>query len=280
MLKASAGDKYNTMKTINRDKLIQEELLREHIRGRIQKRATSQLISEEKIRKVIRSIISEVATGTEEPSSHTGINVLASLLEKIVPILEADYKMLTTSGEQRESFRNHIAQAIKNSLRPIEVTNDIEGEALPESFVFTIDRETLLQEKVIIDLDPEDDEEDSDAESVSGEFIDIDDGDDDDFVQINNQNETGRNFASVTFKKIETQIVDAYDMLADEEDQDMFYEYLLTNILLYFDKFEDELMPALPDSTTAEYEEERNAEEQEIEEPSEPEEEDLGLDDL
>ena len=161
------------------------------------------------------------------------------------------------------------------------MTNDIEGEALPESFVFTIDRETLLQEKVVIDLDPEDNEEDSDAESVSGEFIDIDDGDDDDFVQINNQNETGRNFASVTFKKIETQIVDAYDMLADEEDQDMFYEYLLTNILLYFDKFEDELMPALPDSTTAEYEEEKDAEEQEIEEPSEPEEEeDLGLDDL
>ena len=30
-------------------------------------------------------------------------------------------------------------------------------------------------------------------------------------------------------------------MLADEEDQKMFYDYLLTNMLLYFDKFEDEL---------------------------------------
>ena len=35
---------------------------------------------------------------------------------------------------------------------------------------------------------------------------------------------------------------DAYDMLADEEDQNLFYDYLLTNMLLYFDKFENDII--------------------------------------
>ena len=52
-------------------------------------------------------------------------------------------------------------------------------------------------------------------------------------------------------------MVDAYDMLADEEDQKLFYDYLITNLLLYFDKFEDELESSLPDISTDEYEEEK-----------------------
>ena len=50
-------------------------------------------------------------------------------------------------------------------------------------------------------------------------------------------------------------------MLADEEDQNLFYDYLLTNMLLYFDKFEDELQSTLPDTTTPEYEKEKEKEE-------------------
>ena len=88
---------------------------------------------------------------------------------------------------------------------------------------------------------------------------------DSEFVEINDQNETGRNFAAVTFKAVEKQIVDAYGMLADEEDQNLFYDYLITNMLLYFDKFEDELQANLPATTTAEYEEEKDKEENEDE---------------
>ena len=122
--------------------------------------------------------------------------------------------------------------------------------------MFDVDKD-LLYEKIKIDLDPEDDG----TESVEGEFIDIDSDsqEDDGFVQIDDQNETGRNFAATTFNKVEKQIVDAYDMLADEKDQKMFYDYLVTNMLLYFDKFEDELQPTLPDATTPEYEEEKSS---------------------
>jgi hypothetical protein len=50
-------------------------------------------------------------------------------------------------------------------------------------------------------------------------------------------------------------------MLADEEDKDVFYDYLLTNMMLYFDKFEDELQADLPDVTTDEYEDEQEKDE-------------------
>jgi len=254
------------MITISRTSLIAEELIREHIRGRIKHKLFEQTIKEQKLRKVVRQLL-EVETGTEEPSKHTGINVLASLLEKIVPVIEDDYKMLTTSPEQRESFRNHMIQALKNALKPIDSAE--KAEKIPEGFIFEIDAETLL-EKMKIDMTPEGDDP---GDEVEGEFIDIAEPEDD-FVHIDDQNETGRNFAADTFKQKEKQTVEAYDMLADEEDQKLFYDYLITNLLLYFDKFEDELQTTLPDSTTPEYEEEKAEEEAEMAttEPETPEE--------
>jgi len=238
--------------TIDRNQLIAEELIREHIRKRITLKLEQQRLAEEKIRKVVRKLI-EAETGTEEASRSTGINVLADLLEKVIPTIENDYKMLTSDKEQRDSFRNHIVHAVENSLRPIEAQGQAEDQL--ESIEYEIDEEILL-EKISIDLDPDDDGEEE--QSVEGEFIDIDnDGEEDDFVKLDDQNETGRNFAAITFKKVEKQIVDAYDMLADKTDQDIFYDYLITNLLLYFDKFEDELSNTLPDVSTPEYEEEK-----------------------
>jgi hypothetical protein len=259
---AKGGDNYNIMNTISRQNLIAEELIRSHIRKRIKENLKQKNLIESKVRQAVKKILSEAETGTDEPSDYTGINVLANLLEKIIPIVEDDYKMLTTSEEQRESFRNHIVHAIKNSLRPIEAAT--QAEKIPENFEFTLDQDALL-EKITLDLDPQADGEEE--QSVEGEFIDISQADDPDgeFVQIQDQNETGRNFAATTFKQIEKQIVDAYDMLADEEDQNLFYDYLLTNMLLYFDKFEDELQANLPDTTTPEYEKEKDKESSEEE---------------
>tara|TARA_R100001015_G_C4552379_1_gene113952 strand:- start:30 stop:818 length:789 start_codon:yes stop_codon:yes gene_type:complete len=244
------------MTTLNRNKLIAEELIRSHVRKRISEKLEERKKIENSFRLVIRKIITEAETGSSEaPSRSTGINVLASLLEKIVPILEDDYKMLTTSDEQRESFKNHIVQAVKNSLKPIDAP--AAGE-LPENYEFVVDAD-MLKEKLKIDLDPEED----DSESVEGEFIDIDSDkeESEDFGSgLEDQNRTGRNFAASTFKKIETQIVDSFDMLADDEDKNIFYEYLLTNLLLYFDKFEDDITAEAPEQSTAAYEDEKDEE--------------------
>ena len=66
---------------------------------------------------------------------------------------------------------------------------------------------------------------------------------------------TGRNFASITFNKIEKQVLDAYESLADDEDRTLFYDYLLTNLKLYFDKFEDELQAKVDEPPSPDYSE-------------------------
>ena len=48
----------------------------------------------------------------------TGINVLEDLLKKIIPQIEDDYKLLTTSEEQRESYRSHIIDAVVKDPHP------------------------------------------------------------------------------------------------------------------------------------------------------------------
>ena len=221
------------------------------------------LVTENKFRNLIKDLLSEAEQG-EAPSESTGINVLADLLKKIVPVLEDEYRMLTSSPEQRTSFRAHIIQAVKNSLAPI-VANNAEG--VNESFEYEIDF-SLLSEKITIDVG------DDEAEEVEGEFIDIEDTtEEEDEFGIKDQNETGRNFAKGAFDKVEKQIVDAYDKLGDENDRKLFYDYLLTNLMLYFDKFEDELIAELPQTSTEEYEQEKEAEEEAEVTPGEGEEE-------
>jgi hypothetical protein len=67
-------------------------------------------------------------------------------------------------------------------------------------------------------------------------------------------NLTGRNMALRSFKKIRQNILDSYDVLADDEDREIFYDYLITNVKLYFDRFEEELSPNVTEPTTPEYE--------------------------
>jgi hypothetical protein len=272
---AKDGDNYKTMTILDRKTIVAEQLIREYVRERLQTRITEMAKNEAKLRASIRQLlITEAETGTEEPSTYTGINVLADLLKNVIPTIQDDYMMLTTSKEQRDSFRNHLVHAVKNSLRPIEVTAQAEeSEEMGESIVFEIDAD-ILTEKVSIDADV--DEPGLDAPESADEFIDIDKEEEkDDFVSIEDQNETGRNFAAETFKRVEKQVVDAYDMLADDQDRDMFYDYLVTNLLLYFDKFEADLATTLPDVTTPEYEEEKDSVQAVDNEEETP---DLGLD--
>ena len=70
---------------------------------------------------------------------------------------------------------------------------------------------------------------------------------------LEGMDETGRNMAYTTFRKISQYILDAFDMLANLKDKEVFIDYLLTNTKLYFDKFESELQNTVsePDSPEA-----------------------------
>jgi len=237
------------MSTINREQLIAEQILRKYVRKKLIERRELVEKQESAVRSFVRQILREVETD-ETSTRSTGINVLADLLKKIIPILEDSYMMLTTSKEQRDSFRNHIVAAAKNALVPV----DANKEAANENIEYDLSE---LLEKVEVSFDGDDGEE----ESVSGDFIDIKPAEEEEDVMdvfgIAGEDATGRNFAQKTFERIETQIVDHYEMLADPEDKNVFREYLLTNLMLYFDRFEDALAVDPGEETTPEYEKEK-----------------------
>ena len=106
-----------------------ELLLRENIRELIsivKEKNKKNLRDERRLRVIIREFIDyelkeAKQTPDNDPTPHnsTGINVLEDLLKKIVPILEDDYKLLTTSEEQRQSYRAHIIKATSDTLKSV-----------------------------------------------------------------------------------------------------------------------------------------------------------------
>ena len=248
--------------SINRDQFLQEQILREYIRNRLIEKEKNRLTEENQLRKVIRKLLIEAEATDEVPAESTGINVLADLLKKIVPTLEDGYKNLTTDKVQRDSYRAHIVNAVKRTIAPVDAQED--AATKNENIEYNYD--LALLEKIAINIGDEGEEEE-----VEGEFIDITDADaveGEDFG-LEGEDETGRNFAASDFDRIEKQIVDAYTMLGNDDDKKVFYDYLLTNLMLYFDKFEDELQETLPQTTTPEYEEAKKEEEDEGEEGDE-----------
>ena len=246
---------------INRNEMIQELKLRNFIKRAIKVRAANKehphIWEEFELRSIIRKLLKEADTDKIQHRS-TGINVLEDLLKKIVPVLEQDYKMLTTDIEQRKSFSAHIVVATENALAPV-MANKEAGEE-DEKFIGISEIEDISEIEVEIGDKPEDDEA----------FIDIDadkkeEEEEGNFENLGDEDKTGANFAQATFDKIEKQIIDAYSLLSNEEDQKLFYDYLITNIKLYFDKFEAELDPDVAEPTTDEYEEEKDEVESEEE---------------
>ena len=236
---------------IDRDEFLkelkEEQRFRKVIRGLLEnylaEKKEKVMLEENRLRSVIRSLIKEVSADVpdEQPQRSTGINVLEDTLKVIIPIVEDAYKGLTTSKEQRESFRAHVLNAVENSLAAVDVTADAgesqEENELEEDIALDIDVEDKFIPVRDLDMtpEPEDDEEPKSFQDLEG------------------MNITGRNFASTTFNKVENQILDAYESLADEKDRNLFKEYMLTNLKLYFDRFEEELQPTLPEPDSPDY---------------------------
>ena len=117
---------------INRDEFLkelkEEQRLRKVVRGLLEnylaEKQDKVMLEENRLRGVIRSLIKEVSADVpdEQPQRSTGINVLEDTLKVIIPIIEDAYKGLTTSKEQRDSFRAHILNAVENSLAPVDVS--------------------------------------------------------------------------------------------------------------------------------------------------------------
>ena len=224
---------------IDRKELREELMLRGNIRKAIRiisTREENQKLREQKdelqLRVVIRDIVNEGQSAVASVAKHdsTGINALEDLLRNsnLLSVLETGYKALTTNIQQRLSFKNHILNAVGLSLAPEESRKDA-GE----------DVEITEDVEIGIDGGPEDDPD----------FIDIKDDGEVEEVEVDEKEEfglegedkTGRNRAFTDFHNVEKNILTTFDDLDNPEDIVMFKDFLIKNLALYFDKFENEL---------------------------------------
>jgi hypothetical protein len=212
---------------IDREEIVEELRLRKLIRKAIHiaeaKRSKQQgelLAEEAKLRNIIRHMLSEDEVGSteESPYDNTGLNTLNTLFDNILKTIEIGYKELSSSKEQRESFASHILKAVENTLAPLRALDN------------------KLAEDIDIDIAKDKPEDMSDIR------VDKEDQAKEEFG-IEGEDLTGRDKAYETFNKVETQIVDAYKTLHSDEDIKAFYDGLLMNLDLYFNKFEDEIQP-------------------------------------
>ena len=242
----------------------EEKILRQYVRKKISKAIREQEEKELQLRKIIRKLLKEGDISDVHPHRSTAINTLEDVLKKAIPTLRKDYKNLTTDKSQRESFRAHILKAMKDVVAPA-MNNAKYGDGGPLLSEPTALGDEKEPEESPVE-EPEEGDEDLDAELAALEEADVqidvaDDEDPQDKPEgekklnvepdeepdekeefgIEGMDETGRNMAYTTFRKISQYILDAFDMLANTKDKEVFIDYLLTNTKLYFDKFESEL---------------------------------------
>lgn len=253
------------------DELLVDYMLRKKIRKKINEAINKKKKTKDYLRKYIRNIIIEAIDDTSPAHESTGINVLEDVIDQIIPTLKSAYKGLTSNEDQRESFRAHIINAADNILRnasqETEVSTDgklddpgIEnGSEIPSSEPSGLEglsesndwmsntalgdvNEDIPDQSKFIDINRNKKPKKKDVQPSAEEDFGIDGYD-----------KTGRNMALPTFKKIEKQIVSGFKMLDDPSDRELYHDWLITNLKLYFDQFEQEMAPKIDEPTTPEY---------------------------
>jgi len=244
---------------ISRESVAREFLLRENIQKAISIIQTKkvnarklEILNEIKLRTIIQDLIIEAAVDPDEdPSSSTGINVLADLIKNsnFLKTIRTGYKILTTSDEQRASYRAHIVNAIQDALAPV-MANQRAGEEVNESDI-------IVDEDIEVDISDEDKfiegEPDSDEAISASEEPEEEPVDPKEDFGIEGQDETGRDRAFKDFRNIEQTIIDHFEMLSNSDDREKFYDYLITNTKLYFDRYEKQLQASVEEPTNQEY---------------------------
>jgi len=262
---------------IDRQEFLQELKLREQLRKAIRfikarntKKYQTILDEEVKLRNIIRKLLKEaevedVGAGDES----TAIVKLRELLKLIVPEYETGYTSLKTALEQRESYRTHILNAVQDILVRADVNFSAKADIDPGETPIGIEEEISVsvgedapeREKFLQGVrekpEEEPEEEETPEEKEFEEFA------------IAGQDRTGAVEAHESMKQTENQIMQAYARLYNSEDRDIFADYLITNLQLHFDDFEEEMEQMPPEPESPEYEKIKSGEEEAAIEPPE-----------
>ena len=133
----------------------EEKLLREFVRKTFVKKILQEqkkaMLQEQKVRLFVRSLIREVneeKTNTvifegkevANPHPNTGINKLRDAIRKAKPSIKSKFLQLTSSKEQRDSFRNHLLAAFVRLFEQLDALSaNQEAEAGLEDAIDSFD---------------------------------------------------------------------------------------------------------------------------------------------
>jgi len=275
---------------------LQEQKLRAFIKAGIIKKKKERLEEQikqalyiNKLRSIVKNILlrEDTDVNTDTPNRSTGINVLATTLKLVIPIIKQGYEQLTSSPEQRKSFRAHVIQNSINTLVRVDLTTGSEEErragdeereevTMPDNPEVEVDLD--IEEPLEEPVDELEEQEEIDVTVGSDEdkFIDIEADEEPDeeeepepegatdvakavtgekeFVQLGGLDDTGMEMAQRTFPKVQKQIADGYAMLSLKKDKEDYADFLVANLKMYFDQFDQEENVELPEPTSPEYE--------------------------
>jgi chromosome segregation ATPase len=217
------------------------------------------------------------------PHPNTGINKLRDAIRKAKPSIKSKFQQLTTSSEQRESFRNHLLAAfvrLFDQLDALSAEGEAEDVATDADLAAEPAETDTLQAPDESDIDDIEKELDALMEALTlSEQEEEEMGDDNDVVsdeleaekesaknlsQVEKDVEkkksqerereefgggiegdsTGRNQAYDTFNLVQSYFSDAYLDLNNGEDKEMYKKWGLYNLKLLLDSYEEELNPA------------------------------------
>ena len=236
----------------------EEKALRSHIRKAIkivkEKRENKALQEEQKLRNIIKKMISEVKKVPKWDSY--GKNNLDVMLMKtnFLDALETGYKALTTTEAQRESYEVHIMQNIKRTLN-LELAKNIKGD---QSKLNEEEVNVTVGDGDLMGLGPEEEKQ----QEVDKEFEEF---------RIEGEDYSGLREAYEAFRLIEQTLLTYWKKMDLEEDREIFYDNLVEQMGLYFDKWESELDLTPEEPRDIEEPEEPVMDEPELElEPEEP----------
>ena len=165
----------------------------------------------------------------------------------VLSTLRGVYKTLTTDEAQKNSFRAHIVKWVQNTLAPVKLNDTDAAEQISEEV--GVDIQGIEAEKFIDASDGSESDPNLNPEPEEEEGL----------TTISGEDTTGRNKAERVYPAIEKSVVDYYSELDNPEDQEMFYDYLIANLKLYFDKWDSEMSVGVEEPTNDEYDQAKQA---------------------
>ena len=253
------------------DGLLEEQKLRAIIRKGIgiileKRKQNSKLLREElQLKQIVRKLIKEATKKNIKQHDSTGMNALEVLVTStnFLDELKGEYILLRTNIEQRDSFKQHIMNAIENMFARDELNREPDEEERereeekPESNVgispetaSDVEDQNDIVAQISEALSALNEQETSSAAKST-------------FAVLPDMERTGAIRAKSAWNKVEELLISALSGLPLEEDRQTFKKYMLLNftgaphpetgkwVPGYFEQWEAEISGVTPEAPAA-----------------------------